>query len=158
MKVLHLINSLSAGGAELHLLTLCRYLKRLGVGTAVAYLKEGRGSRRLRTDFEAAGVPVFYLRGDGVGLVRPWLRLHRLLKQEKPDILHTHLPRADLLGSLARLGGFSGSWVCSVHDIYASSWRDARALTMFESVWHRASLPRLGPSWAFSTLLRPKSA
>jgi hypothetical protein len=65
LKVLHAINSLSTGGAELHLLTLCRYLKRLGVEMAVAYLKEGRGSRPLRPDFEAAGIPVFYLGGEG---------------------------------------------------------------------------------------------
>jgi glycosyltransferase involved in cell wall biosynthesis len=137
-KVLYMINSLSVGGAELHLLTLCRYLKRLGVETAVAYLKEGRGSRPLRPDFEAAGIPVFYLGGEGVDFVRPWLQLHRLLKQEKPDILHTHLPRADLLGFLTRLSGFSSPWVCSVHDIHSKSWRGRWALPFFGSVWRRA--------------------
>jgi len=50
MKVFHLINTLSVGGAEIHLLTLCRHLKRLGVETVVAYLKEGKGSRPLRPD------------------------------------------------------------------------------------------------------------
>jgi glycosyltransferase involved in cell wall biosynthesis len=139
MKVLHLINTLSAGGAELHLLTLCRYLKRLGVETAVAYLKEGRGSRLLRPDFEAAGIPVFYLGGEGVDLVRPWLRLRRLLKQEKPNILHTHLPRADLLGFLTHLSGFSGLWVCSVHDIHSKSWRGRWALPLFGQVWSQAN-------------------
>jgi len=138
LKVLHLINTLSAGGAELHLLTLCRYLKRLGVEISVAYLKEGRGSRPLRPDFEAAGIPVFYLGGEGVDFVRPWLQLHRLLKQEKPDILHTHLPRADLLGFLTRLSGFSSPWVCSVHDIHSKSWRGRWALPFFGSVWRRA--------------------
>jgi glycosyltransferase involved in cell wall biosynthesis len=138
LKILHAINSLSVGGAELHLLTLCRYLKRLGVDTVVAYLKEGRGSRPLRPDFEAAGIPVFYLGGEGVDFVRPWLRLHRLLKQEKPDILHTHLPRADLLGFLTCLSGFSSPWVCSVHDIHSKSWRGRWALPFFGSVWRRA--------------------
>ncbi|GBC84981.1 GDP-mannose-dependent alpha-(1-6)-phosphatidylinositol monomannoside mannosyltransferase [bacterium HR11] len=138
MNVLHVINTLSAGGAELHLLTLCRYLKQAGVEVVVAYLKEGRGSRPLQCDFEAAGIPVFNLRGDGVRFVRPWLRLRRLLKQEKPDILHTHLPRADLLGFLACRSGFSGSWVCSVHGIYANHWRGRRALPLFGPVWRRA--------------------
>ena len=138
-KVLHLINTISVGGAEIHLLTLCRHLKRLGVEIAVAYLKEGQGSRPLRPDFEAAGIPVFYLRGEGIGLTRSWLQLHRLLKQKKPDILHTHLPRADLLGFLAHLGGFSGSWVCSVHGIYANHWRGRRALPLFKPIWRRAN-------------------
>jgi glycosyltransferase involved in cell wall biosynthesis len=138
MKILHVINTLSAGGAELHLLTLCQYLKRLGVETVVAYLKEGRGSRPLRPDFEVAGIPVFYLGGEGVDFVRPWLQLHRLLKQEKPNILHTHLPRADLLGFLTRLSKFSGSWVCSVHGIYANHWRGRKTLPLFKFIWHQA--------------------
>jgi glycosyltransferase involved in cell wall biosynthesis len=138
MKVLHLINTLSVGGAELHLLTLCRYLKWLGVDTVVAYLKEGWGSRPLRPDFEAAGIPVFYLGGEGVDFVRPWLQLHRLLKREKPDILHTHLPRADLEGFLTPLSGFSGSWVCSVHGIYANHWRGRKTLPLFKFIWHQA--------------------
>jgi glycosyltransferase involved in cell wall biosynthesis len=138
MKILHVINTLSAGGAELHLLTLCQYLKRLGVETVVAYLKEGRGSRPLRPDFEAAGIPVFYLGGESVDFVRPWLQLQRLLKQEKPDILHTHLPRADLLGFLTRLIGFSGSWVCSVHGIYANHWRGHKTLPLFKLIWRQA--------------------
>jgi glycosyltransferase involved in cell wall biosynthesis len=138
MKILHLINTLSAGGAELHLLTLCRHLKRLGVEPVVAYLKEGRGSRPLRSDFEAAGIPVFHLGSDGVGLVRPWLRLRHLLKQERAEILHTHLPKADLLGFLARLSGFSSPWVSSVHGIYANHWRGRWALPLFGLVWRRA--------------------
>jgi len=138
IKVLHLINTLSAGGAELHLLTLCRHLKRLGVEVAVAYLKEGKGSRPIQPDFEATGIPVFYLGGEGVDFVRPWLQLHRLLKRVKPDILHTHLPRADLLGFLTRLSGFSSPWVCSVHDIHSKSWRGRWALPFFGSVWRRA--------------------
>ncbi|MFA0784180.1 glycosyltransferase family 4 protein [Fervidibacter sacchari] len=139
MKVLHLINTLSAGGAELHLLTLCRHLKRLGVETVVVYLKEGKGSRPLRSDFEEAGIQVFYLGGEGVDFVRPCLRLHSLLKQEKPDILHTHLPRADLLGFMMRWSEFSGSWICSVHGIYANHWRGRRALPLFKPIWRRAN-------------------
>jgi hypothetical protein len=43
MKILYIINTLSSGGAELQLLTLCRRLKALGVAMGVAYLKRGRG-------------------------------------------------------------------------------------------------------------------
>jgi len=81
---------------------------------------------------------VFYLGGEGVDFVRPCLRLHRLLKQEKPDILHTHLPRADLLGFMMRWSRFSGFWVCSVHDIHTKSWRGRWALPLFGPVWRRA--------------------
>ena len=53
MKVLHLINTLSTGGAEIHLLTLCRELRRQGLEVIVACLKDQvKGSRPLRSDFE----------------------------------------------------------------------------------------------------------
>ena len=46
MKVLHLINTLAVGGAELHLLALCRHLQRHGLEIVVAYLREEvKGSR-----------------------------------------------------------------------------------------------------------------
>lgn len=138
MKVLHLINTLSAGGAELHLLTLCRCLKRLGVETTIAYLKEVKISRSLRSDFEVAGIPVFYLKGDSTGLIYSWFQLHQLFRQQKPDILHTHLPRADLLGFLSCLSGFSGTWVCSVHGIYANHWRGRWTLPLFGWIWRKA--------------------
>ena len=47
MKVLHLINTLSAGGAELHLLTLCRYLKQLNCEGVVTALKNNRRTTRV---------------------------------------------------------------------------------------------------------------
>ncbi len=138
VKVLHGINTLAAGGAELHLLTLCRFLKRLGIECAVAYLKEGRGSRPLKSDFEEAGIPVFYLKGDGVGLARAGFLLQNLLKQERPDILHTHLPRADLVGALVKAAGVRVPWVSSVHDIYSRSWRGKWSLPLFSLLWKRA--------------------
>jgi len=66
VKVLHLINTLSAGGAELHLLTLCRYLQQQGVKVVVACLKDRiKGSRSLRADFETDGFPILDLKADG---------------------------------------------------------------------------------------------
>ena len=57
MKVLHIVNTLSAGGAELQLLTLVRRLKTLGAEQRVACLKEHvPGSKSLREQFESEGV------------------------------------------------------------------------------------------------------
>src|SRR5262245_49374104 len=119
MKVLHLINTLSAGGAELHLLTLCRHLKRYGVEVIVAYLREQvRDSRSLRLDFEKEGVRVINLHADSRYNCRFLGRLVRLLKAEQPDILHTHLPRTDCAGAVARLLYPAIRWVSAVHGIY----------------------------------------
>ena len=51
MQILHLINTLSANGAELHLLTLCCYLQRAGVKVVIAYLKEMLGKLSAEGDF-----------------------------------------------------------------------------------------------------------
>jgi glycosyltransferase involved in cell wall biosynthesis len=139
MKVLHLINTLSAGGAELHLLTLCRYLNRSGVQTVVACLRERvKGSRSLRLDFESAGVRVICLETDGRYDLRCITRLMRLVGTERPTILHTHLPRADLAGVFGRLFNPTLPWICSVHDIHDKSWSGRWTLPAFNFVWSRA--------------------
>lgn len=138
MKILHLVNTLSVGGAELHLLTLCRHLKRLGVKLVVAYLKEGRGSRSLRSDFEAEGIRVLSPHSK-----QPWdgrylMRAMKLVKNERPDLVHTHLPRADLVGFISRWLVPSVPWVCSVHGIYATHWSGRRTLPLFRWIWRQA--------------------
>lgn len=140
MKVLYVINSLCAGGAEFHLLTLCRRLKHAGIEVAVAFLKEdGKGSRSLRMDFEAADIKVEDLGAERNFDPRCLLRLIRLIKEEKPDVIHTHLPRADFLGVVAKAIFPSRPWVCSVHDIYSASWSGKWSLPLFDVVWRRAT-------------------
>ena len=91
MRVLHLITTLDRGGAENQLAALCRRLAERGpVRPAVAYLK---GDGELAADLLAAGVPV-----ARVGQATPW-RAARLLGDWRPDLVHTHLFKADLLGA-----------------------------------------------------------
>ena len=139
MKVLHLINTLSAGGAELHLLTLCRYLKRRGIGAVVACLREQvKESRELRPDFDQEGIRVVHLQADSRYACRFLHKLVRLVKEERPDILHTHLPRADFAGIIGHLLYPSMPWVSSVHDIYSKSWFGKWALPLCNLLWRRA--------------------
>jgi glycosyltransferase involved in cell wall biosynthesis len=139
MKVLHLINTFSAGGAELHLLTLCRYLKRGGMDVVVAYLREQvKDSRSLRPDFEKEGIRTVNLHADSRYNCSCLVRLVGLLKTEQPDILHTHLPRADCAGGIARLLSPSVLWVSSVHNIHSKSWSGKWALPLCDVLWRRA--------------------
>lgn len=139
MKVLQLITTLSGGGAELHLLTLCRRLKKQGVEIVVACMSEyGKDARTLRGDFENAGIRVICV-GDGHGFeLRSFSSIARLVETEQPDILHTHLPRADLLGAIARFLNPSVAWVCSVHAIYSHDWSGRWTLPLFNFFWRRA--------------------
>jgi glycosyltransferase involved in cell wall biosynthesis len=139
MKVLHLINTLSVGGAELHLLTLCRFLRRQGVDVGVAFLREKvTDSRSLRKDFESEAIRLFDLRANSRYDSRYFGKLARVIKQERPDILHTHLPRADLAGAFARFVEPSLVWVCSVHGIYSAQWSGGWTLPLFRRLWRRA--------------------
>jgi glycosyltransferase involved in cell wall biosynthesis len=139
VKVLHLINTLSTGGAELHLLALCRQLRRRGVETAVACLREQvRDSRSLRCDFENDGIRVLSLEADGRYDLRSITRLGNLVAKERPDILHTHLPRADAAGIFARLLHPTMAWVCSVHGIYSVDWSGRWTLPFFNFLWQGA--------------------
>ncbi|MDW8103167.1 MAG: glycosyltransferase family 4 protein [Anaerolineae bacterium] len=60
------------------------------------------------------------------------------MRQEKPNIIHTHLPRADLLGFAIRSIGTETRWVASVHAIYSKSWRGHWALPLWGALWKRA--------------------
>jgi len=141
MKVLQLINTLSTGGAEMHLLTLCRYLKRQNVEIVVACLRElVKDSRSLRLDFEEEDIRVINLQADSRYDSLFLGRIARVLREERPDILHTHLPRADFAGAFARVFHSGLVWVCSVHAIYSEDWSGRWSLPLFNLLWRRADI------------------
>ena len=141
MKVLQLINTLSTGGAEMHLLTLCRYLKRQNVEIVVACLREHvKDSRSLRLDFEEEDIRVINLQADSRYNSLFLGRITRVLREERPDILHTHLPRADFAGAFARVFHSGLVWVCSVHAIYSEDWSGRWSLPLFNLLWRRADI------------------
>jgi len=139
MKILHLITTLAGGGAEFHLLTLCRYQRKQGIDVVVACLSEfGKDNRSLRRDFEGEGIRVVRLCDSHRFELRSIFRIVRLVDKEQPDIFHTHLPRADLIGALARFLNPSVAWVCSVHAIYSDDWSGRWSLPLLELLWRRA--------------------
>jgi glycosyltransferase involved in cell wall biosynthesis len=97
--VLHLITTIERGGAEVQLLTVVAEQHRLGRKVYVAYLK---GSPELEEDLRISGAiivkalanrnPVFQL-----------LKLKSFLRN-RDLILHCHLPRAEILGAIAKGG------------------------------------------------------
>ncbi len=139
MKIFHLINTLSAGGAELHLLTLCRYLKRQGVEVVVACLREQvKGSRSLRPDFEKEHIRVVNLQADSRYDWRFLGRIVRLLNIERPQMLHTHLPRADIAAALIHRFTRSPVFLCSVHGIYRHRWFGSWAAPLMRQAYQEA--------------------
>lgn len=97
MRVLYVIDSLAAGGAETSLAALApRYAAR-GVHLHVAYLHDRPG---LHAVFERAGAILHSIAGPG-GRVG-WLRRAAALARDlRPDLVHTTLFEADLAGRIA---------------------------------------------------------
>lgn len=93
MRILHLITTLERGGAENHLLQLVTVQVASGIDVQVAYLK---GAGELVSEFAALGVPVTKASG---------LRDLLLLRRSHQDLVHAHLPQAELAALLlARRG------------------------------------------------------
>ena len=102
-RVLHVITSLDRGGAENYVLSFAKRSSRDRYRQEIAYLG---GQGELVGEFIAADIPVHYIgaraRIDPFAL---W-RLVLLIRENHYDLIHTHLFRADLYGTLAaRLAG-----------------------------------------------------
>ena len=105
MKILHLITELDTGGAQKALARLLARLDRRRFEPAVACLYNG--DKAVAQEIRRLGIPV-----TDLGLTAPWRgdglwRLYRLLRRERPAILHTWLFHANVpgrvLGRLARV-------------------------------------------------------
>jgi glycosyltransferase involved in cell wall biosynthesis len=105
MRILHVITTINRGGAENHLADLAVAQADRGAEVAVAYIKgDSYWAERLR----AAGVRVEPLGLTRYGAIAPFVALRRLLRDYAPDLLHAHLPPAELYTSAALLPPWSG--------------------------------------------------
>jgi glycosyltransferase involved in cell wall biosynthesis len=97
VRVLYVIDSLVPGGAERSLAAMAPRLIAGGIGLEVATLSERPG---LQAELEDAGVRVHSLAGPGgrAGWVR---RTRRLIRDRRPDLVHTTLFEADQAGRVA---------------------------------------------------------
>lgn len=114
MRILHVITTVNRGGAENHLIDLCRGQVSAGHQVAVAYLK---GDHYWRTELERMGVRVGLLGLQRYGELAPILRLRRMIRAFDPDVVHAHMPPAELYARLA-LAGFLArpAFVISKHN------------------------------------------
>lgn len=100
MKILYVIDSLGAGGAERSTAALLPVLQGRGVEVAVATLY--RATEGSEDEVRASGIPVHQLRS---GRLPSRIRqLRRLIRSERPDVVHTALFTADVVGRLAAVG------------------------------------------------------
>jgi glycosyltransferase involved in cell wall biosynthesis len=104
IHIVHVISGLDQGGAEGMLVRLLRELDRTAFSHSVVSLT-GRGI--YGDQVEALGIKLYTLGMTGfLAMPKSFLRLCRVIKQERPTVVQTWLYHADLLGlSAARLVG-----------------------------------------------------
>jgi|LauGreSBDMM110SN_4_FD.fasta_scaffold00803_4 glycosyltransferase involved in cell wall biosynthesis len=95
-RILHVITTISRGGAENQLLILARAQHKTGSEVEVIYLK---GEPELLDDFESSGVSV----NSSLQGKHPLIQLLLLRKYLRgyTGVVHAHLPRAELLSALS---------------------------------------------------------
>lgn len=102
LRIAFVINEMVVGGTQTHLRQVLRLLDRENFDPLLVCLS-GRGV--LLEDVRALGVPVFCpgatLGFQGLNLAKRVIALARLLRQQRVEIVHNYLLRANLVGSLA---------------------------------------------------------
>ena len=114
MRVLHIQKVNGIGGSERHLLDLVPRLRDQDIDARFCVLVEP-GADEFLAALEGAGVPTRRL--DAGPDVNPLLaaRLARVVREERPDLVHTHLVHADTYGLLGATAARTRS-VRSVHN------------------------------------------
>ena len=97
MRVLAVLDSTAEGGAEISLATIAPHLKKYGVNLEVAFFYDRQG---VNEALLAAAIPLWHVR-PGRTRVVTCLRLFRLIRNIKPDVVHTMIFEADVIGRTA---------------------------------------------------------
>lgn len=98
VRIVHLIESLERGGAERLLCTNLAHLHRSRFDSVVVHLFR---PDRLRAEIDSLGIPCI-----GLELKSPWdlhgclWKLRQQFKALAPDLIHTHLVKADIYGRI----------------------------------------------------------
>jgi glycosyltransferase involved in cell wall biosynthesis len=104
MRIIQLITELRPAGAERIVQTLSCGLVAAGHDVTVISLRPLPSSSFVVDRLKAAGIAIHSL---GMTKGTPWrgLRLRRLLREFRPDVVHAHLIHANLLSRMVRLPG-----------------------------------------------------
>lgn len=99
LSILYLIYGFRIGGAEHHLLDLCKGLDRRKFEPQIVYFHR---DEQMLPEFLQAGIPctLFPVKGGELTFYEIW-KLSRLIRKLSPDIVHVHLFHAARFGSLA---------------------------------------------------------
>ncbi len=139
MRVLHVQRAKGVSGSERHLLSLLPALGAVGVETRMCVLSTGDGPRFV-DELSASGIDVTMRNAGGNLNAKLVPELMAEIRAFRPDIVHTHLFHADLVGQVAadepRAGDLVGALDRRLLPTRAVSER-RRALSRLDPTPHR---------------------
>jgi len=139
-RILHVTTGLELGGAEALLIEAAAASRRFGDEVMVAALKSG-GPNRQR--LEAAGIPVKELDvSPYLPSPRAVLRLLRLIREFRPDIVHGWMYHANVFSTAALRLGNPSLEKRTIWGIYNSS------MDLSQYSWRMRAVVRLGAAWS----------
>lgn len=98
MKICYIINSLDGGGGALPLPNVIGVMRAAGHEVSVVSLMERDG--RARPALEAAGIPYVVIGGPKRRIFSTAIRLARIVRATRPDVLWTSLSHATMTGQV----------------------------------------------------------
>jgi glycosyltransferase involved in cell wall biosynthesis len=120
------------GGAERQAMLLAKGLRRRGWRVSVAALSGTGGDAA--AELRDCGIEFTSLEmRRGLADPRGWIRFHRWLKHERPDVLHAHLPHATWLCRWSRLIAHVPVMVDTLHS--SSTGKSGRRIGYVCSRW-----------------------
>ena len=120
MKICHVINSLSGGGAETHLLDLVHAQKDQGhTVTVIATGPDKKNMKSLEEEFTNVSDNVLRLYFPRLFNLYSYIKFFKNLKENKYDIVHTHQPRSDCMFFILKsCTAITTTWIVSIHGKY----------------------------------------
>ncbi len=97
IKVLAVMDGTGTGGAETSMAAMAPLMAENGVEMEVAYFHDRPGAKE---KFLEAGIPLHHVPPGGTRLATMW-RLRKLIKERRPDLVHTMVYEADIIGRTA---------------------------------------------------------
>ena len=149
MKICHVINSLSGGGAETHLLDLVHAQKDQGhTVTVIATGPDKKNMKSLEEEFTNVSDNVLRLYFPRLfNLLLHYHKRNKNLKKNKYDIVHTHQPRSDFMFFILKsFTAIKTTWIVSIHGKYDTYLEG----NIFFDQIRKLSMPLLVKIWSSS--------
>lgn len=115
LVILRVITRLNVGGPSIHTMLLSKGLSKEGFKTYLVCGKEGKDEGSLMEKAKKMGIDLYFIPElqREISPIKDIIALFKLIKiirKIKPDIVHTHMAKAGMIGRLA-------AWLCGVKII-----------------------------------------